>query len=73
MDGWDEQFSKNIIELHQEFYFKNSYLLAIVVVLPSDLNNSKSEDKTLVAKKIKAIKRTTRLTFFIISRLGRFG
>jgi len=45
----------------------------MVVVLSSDLNNSKSEDKTLVAKKIKAINRTTRLTFFIISRLNRFG
>ncbi len=42
----------------------------MVVVLSSDLNNSKSEDRTLVARKIRAINRIMRLTFFIINRLN---
>ncbi|PWK20794.1 hypothetical protein LX78_00498 [Xanthomarina spongicola] len=40
----------------------------IVFVLFSDLNKSKSEDKTLLAITIKAISRKIRFTFFKISR-----
>ena len=51
---------------------KNPYLLTITVCLSSDLKISKSEDKTLLAKKIRAINSTMRLKFFMISSLNRF-
>lgn len=44
----------------------NYYLLTIAVALFSDLNISKSENKTLLAKKINAIKSKMRLTFFMV-------
>jgi hypothetical protein len=44
---------------------KNPYLLAMVVELSSDLNISKSENNTWLAKKMRAIKSTMRLKFFI--------
>jgi hypothetical protein len=44
----------------------NPYLLARAVVLLSDLDISKSENNTLLAQKIKAIKITKRLIFFMV-------
>ena len=51
----------------------NPYLFAIAVKLFSDFEISKSENNTLLAKKIKVIKITRRLIFFMVSRFNRFG
>ncbi len=67
-------FQTNSLDCINKFASKkNPYFLTIAVTLSSDLNNSKSGDNTFDAKKIRAINSTMRLTFFIISRLNRFG
>jgi hypothetical protein len=48
-------------------------LLTIAVSLFSDFDISKSENNTLLAKKINVIKITKRLIFFMVSRFDRFG
>ena len=50
----------------------NPYLLAIMVTLFSDLEISKSENNTLLAQKIKTIKITKRLIFFMAIWFNRF-
>ena len=50
----------------------NPYLLTIAVILFSDFEISKSENKTLLAKKISVNKITKRLIFFMASRFNRF-
>ena len=50
----------------------NPYLLASMVTLFSDLEISKSENNTLLAQKIKTIKITKRLIFFMVSWFNRF-
>jgi hypothetical protein len=56
-------------------FFKefNPYLLAIIVDLISDFDISKSENNTLLAKKINVIRITKRFIFFMASRFNRFG
>jgi len=49
------------------------YLLTIAAVLFSDFTISKSENKTLLAKKIKVISRIILLRFFMVSRFIGFG
>ncbi|UKM66000.1 hypothetical protein GSB9_02573 [Flavobacteriaceae bacterium GSB9] len=69
----NDQFNLFLIASRYKIEKLYPYLLTIAVALTSDLNSSKSGDNTFVAKKIRAINRTMRLTFFIISRLIRFG
>lgn len=47
-------------------YEINLYLFTITVTLFSDLEVSKSENKTLLAKKINVINITIRLKFFMV-------
>ena len=56
-------------------FFKeiNPYLFTIAVKLISDFVISKSENNTLLAKKISVIRITRRLIFFMVSRYNRFG
>lgn len=51
----------------------NPYLLTNAVELISDFEISKSENNTLLAKKINVIRITKRLIFFMASRFKRFG
>lgn len=51
-------------------YEINLYLFVTAVILFSDFEISKSENKTLLAKKINVINITMRLRFFMVSRFG---